>query len=80
MVRTIIGLDPDEKRWLDEKARQEHVPMAEIVRRAIRRLRAESESKEAPLDDVLQRTSGIWRQGDGLAYQRRVREEWEASR
>ncbi|MEW6490291.1 MAG: hypothetical protein AB1578_20575 [Thermodesulfobacteriota bacterium] len=43
MVRTVIGLDPEDKQWLDDKAREERVPMAEIVRRAVRRLRSESE-------------------------------------
>lgn len=80
MIRTVIGLEPEDKRWLDETARDAHVPMAEIVRRAIRRLRDESKREEAPLDDLLRRTSGIWKRGDGLAYQRESREEWESPR
>ncbi|MEI8313242.1 MAG: CopG family transcriptional regulator [Verrucomicrobiota bacterium] len=76
MVRTIIGLDPEEKRWLDHRAREERVPMAEIVRRAIHQLRAETERREPPFDQTLEKTAGIWRKGDGLAYQDKMREEW----
>ncbi len=39
MVRTVISLDPEDKRWLDQKARAEQVPTAEVVRRALRRYR-----------------------------------------
>ena len=78
MVRTVIGLDPEDKRWLAEKAREEHMPMAEIVRRAIRNLRRESEVATQPFDQLLRDTCGIWEQGDGLSYQQRLREEWQA--
>ncbi len=73
LVRTIINLDSSDKSWLDRKAQQAGVPMAELVRRAVRRLRQE---EEGSFDKILKQTSGLWRQGDGLAYQRRVREQW----
>jgi len=76
MVRRVISLDLEDKLWLDERAREEHVPMAEIVRRAVRRLRRESELETRPFDQVLEGTSGIWKHGDGLAYQRGLRDEW----
>ena len=28
------------------------------------------------MDELLQKTSGIWRSGDGLEYQRRLRNDW----
>ena len=28
------------------------------------------------LDSLLRRTRGIWRRGDGLAWQRKLRDEW----
>ncbi len=77
MVRTVISLDPEDKAWLDKKAKQEKVPMTELVRRAIRRYREDSESPSADFAEVLRRTSGIWQAGDGLEYQRRLREEWD---
>lgn len=80
MVRTVISLDEKDKQWLDARAREEHVPMAEVVRQAVRRLREESAREARGLDEILQKTSGIWKKGDGLAYQRRMRGEWKAPR
>jgi hypothetical protein len=80
MVRTVISLDAAEKRWLDRKARAEGVPMTEIVRLAIRRFRETSEEDQPSLEDVLQETKGLWAKGDGLAYQRKVRDEWDRAR
>ena len=73
MVRTIISLDPDDKQWLDGAASRAGLPMAGLVREAIRRMR---QQQEAGLEDLLRRTSGLWRKGDGLAYQRRLRRQW----
>jgi len=80
MVRTVISLDEKDKRWLDETAREKHVPMAEVVRLAVQRLREESAREARGLDELLQRTSGIWKQGDGLKYQQRLRGEWKSPR
>jgi hypothetical protein len=74
MTRTIISLDPKEKQWLDEEAQRSGQPMTEVVRIAIRYMR---EEREKAFDNLLQQTSGTWREGDGLAYQKRVRSEWE---
>jgi len=76
MVRTVIALDEDDKRWLDRKAAEEGVSMTEIVRRAVRLLRGRSPSEHLSLDDLLESTRGLWTQGDGLKYQRRMRREW----
>lgn len=77
MPRTIINLDPDDKDWLDRRARSEHVAMTEVVRRAVKayRLREESRGRE-DLQNLLARTAGIWREGDGLTYQNQIRDEW----
>lgn len=80
MVRTVISLDKEDKRWLDETAREQHVPMAEVVRQAVHLLRKESTREAQGLDKLLQNTSGIWKKGDGLAYQRRMRGEWKTPR
>jgi len=73
MVRTIISLDPKEKAWLDRQARRAGVSMTELVRLAIRHMR---EQDQAEFHELLERTRGIWRKGDGLSYQRRLREQW----
>ena len=77
MIRTIISLDPEDKAWLDRKAKQERTPMTRLVRRAIQRLRKESESNPSRFDLLLRETSGLQKFGDGLAYQRRLRREWD---
>jgi hypothetical protein len=78
MPRTVINLDLQDKIWLDHEARERHVPMTELVRRAVRSYRVREQSRIHPdLQDALKRTSGIWRGGEGLAWQRRRRDEWD---
>jgi hypothetical protein len=77
MIRTLISLDPEDKAWLDRKARQERMPMARLVRQAIQRLRQDSEAKPSRFKVLLNETSGIGKTGDGLAAQRRLRREWD---
>lgn len=81
MIRTIISLDPDDKAWLDRKARQERTPMARLVRRAIQRLRQESDAKPSQFEALLRETAGLGGKGggknDGLTVQRRLRREWD---
>ncbi len=76
MVRTVISLDEQDKEWLDQRAAQEGVPMTELVRRAVRLLRTHADRDDPPLTELLRSTSRTWRHGDGLAYQRRLRDEW----
>ncbi len=44
---------------------------------ATKRYRSEALEAEPTLKQLLQRTAGSWREGDGLAYQRAIRGEWE---
>ena len=73
MVRTVISLDAEDKSWLDRRAAEAGVPMTEVVREAIRRMRQEEQESFAA---VLERTRGTWRQGDGLEYQKKARRAW----
>ncbi|MEK7404343.1 MAG: CopG family transcriptional regulator [Acidobacteriota bacterium] len=73
MTRTIISIDPENKQWLERTARAQGVPMAGLVREAIRRMR---QQEDVSLEELLKQTSGLWKRGDGLAYQRRLRKEW----
>ena len=51
--------------------------MTELVRQAVREFRAKEERAARPsMQEILRKTSGIWRGGDGLEYQRRLRDEW----
>jgi hypothetical protein len=76
MHRTIISLDPDDRAWLDRKAREEGTTMTEVVRVAIRRLRKAEPLSRHGMESLLDRTRGRWKKGDALDYQRRVRAEW----
>ena len=73
MIRTIINLDSDEKIWLERTAKSAGVPMTELVREAIRRMRRQ---EEMSFEQLLEQTSGLWSEEDGLSYQRRLRQEW----
>lgn len=73
MVRTVISLDPEDKAWLDRKAKREKVTMTELVRRAVRKMREE----EPSFEQLLEETAGTWQHGDGLEYQIKIREEWD---
>ncbi len=79
MIRTLISLEDEDKRWLDRKAKEEGATMAQVVRTAVRRYReqCEREKGEPSLEELLQRTSGLWKGGDGLEAQLRLRGEWE---
>ena len=76
MVRTVVSLNEDDKRWLDRKAALEGVTMTEIVRRAVRRLRSE-EGVARAFDHLLEVTHGIGSGEDGLVTQKRLRSEWK---
>jgi len=76
MIRTVISLDPEDKHWLDRKSKETKMPLAAIVRQAIRQMRAEEEAASPSLDVLLEQTKGTWTQEDGLAYQQAIRGEW----
>jgi hypothetical protein len=75
MVRTIVSLKEQDKRWLDKKAKSQNVPMTELIREAVSLLR-EKDSKRAAFEKALKRSAGIWTEGDGLAWQEKLRSEW----
>lgn len=76
MVRTVISLTDSDKRWLDQQAALQHVPMTEVVRQAVQALRAARQQSSDDFNALLADTSDIWRHGDGLAWQQNARDEW----
>lgn len=76
MVRTVVSLEESDKRWLDQRAAAEGVPMTEMIRRAVHLFRQQSRHRRLGVEDLLDRTAGVWRRGDGLAYQKKTRREW----
>ena len=73
--RTIITLSEEDKQWLEGYSSIHHVSVAEAIRQGIRRLK-DAESQET-YKTIVRSTRGIWEKGNGLAYQRSVRSEWE---
>jgi len=77
MVRTVISLSEDDKRWLDAEAARQGVTMTELVRRAVGDLRRRARPEKPDFETLLDELSGTWEHGDGLEYQRKIRAEWE---
>ena len=76
MARTVISLPDEDKAWLDRQAAREGVPMTELIRRAVRRLRVASRRGDRTTEELLDITRGTWKRGDGIKYQRALRREW----
>lgn len=76
MKRTVISLDEGDKAWLDAAAAREGTPATELVRRAVRLLREREPLERQPIEEILQRTRGLWSGEDGLEHQTRLRSEW----
>lgn len=74
MSRLLVSLDEQDRVWLERKARGSGLSMAEVVRQALRRMRR---TEQRSFQDLLQATSGVWRGGDALRYQRKIRREWD---
>jgi hypothetical protein len=75
-TRTLITLPSEDKRWLEDYSRAHGISIAEAVRRGIYNLKVcESQNLYGSL---LKRTHGLWRKGEGLKYQRKIRSEWHA--
>ena len=72
MIRTVFRLEPEEKDWLRRCARTEHLPMAEVLRRAVRLYRARREAPEPPPSQLaLWDDPGLW--GDGAPAPEKLR-------
>ena len=73
--RTIITLPEEDKLWLEKYGDLHQVSMAQAVREGIHRLK-EAEFQKT-YESLVNKTSGIWRRGNGLTFQRKLRAEWE---
>lgn len=77
LVRTVISLHDRQKAWLDQQAAVRRVSMSSLIRRAVSEFRKREQRRAGvPFEEVLERTAGLWRDGDGLEYQERIRKEW----
>lgn len=74
-MRILADLPEEDISWLDRKAAETGRSRAALVREAVASYRARTG------DDDLDRYFGLWKDrtdiGDGLAYERRMRAEWD---
>jgi hypothetical protein len=77
MIRTIISIAADEKRWLDLYGHRHGLSGAEIVRRAIKQYRRLA-AEQGNLQRVLHETSGAWKshKRDSQSEIDSLRAEW----
>ena len=80
LIRISISLEQECREWLAEQAQREHVPRAEVVRRALRlyRERVESATRQS-FAELAWQTNGLRRGEDGLTVQQRLRDEWASA-
>jgi hypothetical protein len=74
--RMIITLPEEDKAWLATYGRIHHISAAEAVRMAIQQLKNGSSMDSC--QTLLDRTRGLWKNGDGLKYQEEIRSEWHS--
>lgn len=73
----IITLSEEDKQWLESYSSVHQVSVAEAIRQGIRRLR--DVKLQETYRAIVKNTRGIWKKGDGLKYQRKIRSQWHAS-
>jgi hypothetical protein len=78
MIRTIISIEESEKDWLDRVSKSQRISMSELVRHAIKEFHERNKNLDrTDFIKLLNKTKGLWSEGDGLKFQRKLRDEWE---
>ncbi|MFQ5841373.1 MAG: hypothetical protein ACE5NJ_10550 [Thermodesulfobacteriota bacterium] len=72
--RMIITVTEKDKRWLENYSKLCGVSMAEVIRKAISKLRREEGGNT--YHRLIRETQGIWEKDEGLKYQEKLRSEW----
>jgi Mor family transcriptional regulator len=73
--RIIISIPDDDKLWLEGYSKVHKISVAEAIRQGISQLK--KEQRRQTYQQLVESTTGIWKKGDGLAYQEKLRTEWE---
>ncbi len=73
--RISVIISDEDKLWLDWYTGVQKISVGEAVRQGIRQLKRDQRQKT--YQRLINITFGIWRQENGLAYQKKVRETWE---
>jgi len=75
-MRTLVDIPTTERSWLDKKAKERGISMAEALRQTVKAAR-EAEQKHTEFIRLMDKVQGAWTKGDGLEWQRKMRTEWE---
>ena len=75
--RLLINLSEEEKALLDQSAKDEQKSRSAVVREALALYHSRAASDPKRFEDLLKKVKGTWRGEDPLAYQRRMRSEWD---
>ena len=73
--RLILSLPDEDKLWLEGYSKVHKISVAEAIRRGIAQLKKNQSRKT--YQQLVERTRGLWKKGDGLDYQLKMRDEWE---
>ena len=78
MTRLLLSLEDRDRAWIESQAASRGISMAEVVRLSLRSMQSkDTASRDEAIDKALSKTRGVWRAGDGLEYQRKIRAEWK---
>jgi hypothetical protein len=72
--RIIISLPDTDKLWLEGYSKIHKISVAEAIRQGIGELK--KSQRQQTYQQLVERTRGVWKMGDGLEYQEKVRAEW----
>jgi len=73
--RIIITIPQEDKLWLDGYAKECKISLAQAVRQGIGLLK--KRQRQNTYQKMVEITCGIWKKGEGLAYQQEMRGEWD---
>jgi len=71
--RIIITLPAEDKQWLEGYSRAQKISLAESIRKGVQKLKKADGLKT--YERLVENTYGLWKKGDGLAYQMKIRSE-----
>ncbi len=75
--KRLISLPDEDKNWLEGYSKVHKISVAEAIRQGIDQLKKDQRQKT--YQELVKRTRGLWKKGDGLDYQIKMRAEWERS-
>ena len=76
MVRTIITLEENDKKWLDRYSGRYGRSTAETIRQAIKEF--QKQARKGEYQNILKATAGLFKgKDDSVSFVRKLRGEWD---